>query len=172
MWQKLDELDRDGLLRLQRLPGAPIWQPMARGISLSGDGAGYLLFALLLAELGGARGVAFLFAGLAAFAVELPIYWLLKNSLRRGRPCHVLGEVMASVEPHDRFSLPSGHTAAAFIFASLLAWYWPPLAGVAFAWASLVGLSRVLLGVHYPGDVLVGAGLGLWSAQLGLSWVG
>ncbi|MBY6019198.1 phosphatase PAP2 family protein [Ferrimonas balearica] len=171
MWQRMDHWDRELMMRLQRLPAPTLWRPTARWVSLSGDGAGYLLFALLLAELGGARGQQFLLAGLAAYALELPTYWLLKNTLKRARPCHNMGGVVAVVDPHDKFSLPSGHTAAAFLFATLLAWYWPPLMPLAYGWATLVGVSRVLLGVHYPGDIVAGASLGLWAAHMGLYWI-
>ncbi|MBY5922572.1 phosphatase PAP2 family protein [Ferrimonas balearica] len=171
MWQRMDSWDRGLMLQLQRLPAPGFWRPAARWLSLSGDGAGYLLMALLIAELGGSRGHLFLLAGLAAYALELPLYWLLKNTLKRARPCHNLGGVVAAVDPHDKFSLPSGHSAAAFLFATLLAWYWPPLAPLAYGWATLVGLSRVLLGVHYPGDIVAGASLGLWAANMGLFWV-
>ncbi|MBY6187325.1 phosphatase PAP2 family protein [Marinobacter hydrocarbonoclasticus] len=170
MWQTLDSLDRGLMTRLQAMPAPHYWRPAARWVSLSGDGAGYLLMALLLAEAGGMRGQQFLLAGLVAYALELPLYWLLKNTLKRARPCHNMGGVVAAVDPHDKFSLPSGHSAAAFLFATLLAWYWPPLAVLAYGWAALVGLSRVLLGVHYPGDIVAGATLGLWAGHLGLYW--
>lgn len=167
MWHQLDSFDRNLMVRMHHLPYTGLWRLLSRQISLSGDGAGYFLFALLIAGSGGARGLDFLLVGLAAFAIELPVYWLLKNSLKRARPSHGLG-LMALVEPHDKFSLPSGHSAAAFVMAGLLAWYWPPLALVAYGWASLVALSRVMLAVHYPGDVLAGAALGTWSIQVAL----
>ena len=63
-------------------------------------------------------------------------------------------------------SFPSGHTAAAFAFATgvgrELAWAGPPL----YALAALVGYSRVHTGVHYPLDVIVGALAGVALGEL------
>ena len=59
------------------------------------------------------------------------------------------------VEP-DRFSFPSGHSAAAMSVAFVYAFAFPQLAIVLVPLAFLVGASRVCLGVHYPGDVLIG----------------
>jgi len=64
-------------------------------------------------------------------------------------------------------SFPSDHTAAAFFVVTLLvahrkSWWW------ALVLASLVGLSRIAVGVHYPSDVLVGAGLGVTLAVVAL----
>ena len=56
----------------------------------------------------------------------------------------------------DRFSFPSGHSAAAMSIAFAYAMVFPSIAAVLIPLAVLVGLSRVVLGVHYPGDVLIG----------------
>lgn len=67
-------------------------------------------------------------------------------------------------------SLPSGHTITAFtlvgvlILSASLNRPWAILGGMVFA--GLVGLSRIVVGVHWPIDVLVGAGLGLLAAVL------
>ncbi|QIZ78923.1 phosphatase PAP2 family protein [Ferrimonas lipolytica] len=171
MWHFLDSHDRALMMRLQTLPNPHYWQRSARLFSLSGDGAGYLVFALLMASFDGVSGRQFLWSGLASFAIELPLYWLLKNGLKRNRPCHAVLGIAAIVQPHDKFSLPSGHSAAAFVFATLLTWYWPPLAPIVYLWAGLVGCSRVILGVHYLGDVVAGAALGYWAAKLGIYWL-
>jgi undecaprenyl-diphosphatase len=56
----------------------------------------------------------------------------------------------------DRFSFPSGHSAAVMSVAFIHAANFHSLAVLMIVLATLVGFSRVKLGVHYPGDVLVG----------------
>jgi undecaprenyl-diphosphatase len=91
---------------------------------------------------------------------------------KRPRPCDFLLDLTAHVTPSDKFSLPSGHTAAACLMASIVAHYYPPFAVLAYSWAALIGLSRVLLGVHYPSDVVAGMLLGITIASLSISILG
>jgi undecaprenyl-diphosphatase len=115
------------------------------------------------------HGHSFALAGAAAYAVELPLYKILKNTIKRDRPFAVLAEIHSAVVPIDRFSFPSGHTAAAVIMATLLAHFFPMLSVPAFIWAALVAFSRIYLGVHYPTDTVAGVALGFFSAQVGLA---
>ena len=108
--------------------------------------------------------------GVAAFAMELTFYYLIKKNIRRPRPHQRLRRVQCLIAPPDEFSFPSGHTAAAFLMACLISTAFPVLMVPVFGWAFLVGFSRVYLGVHYPTDVLAGMVLGVASAQWGL-WV-
>jgi undecaprenyl-diphosphatase len=68
------------------------------------------------------------------------------------------------VEVPDRFSFPSGHACAAMSVAIGFAVAFPALAAPLLVLAWLVGFSRVVLGVHYPGDVLVGQAIALITA--------
>ena len=110
----------------------------------------------------------YLLAAFAAFACELTLYYILKKNIKRPRPFRKFQGVRNFIAPPDEFGFPSGHTAAAFLMAFLLAAAWPAIAVPAFLWAGCVGFSRVYLGVHYPTDVLAGVVLGLTSAQAGL----
>lgn len=140
-----------------------------RWISRTGDGHLYLAGGLILWFFEPQYGDLFLYTALTAYALELPVYLLLKKSLRRQRPCDLLRNFRAHISPSDKFSLPSGHTAAAFLMASLLAHFYPPFALVVYLWATTIGLSRVLLGVHYPSDILAGACLGLCISMFSLN---
>lgn len=143
-----------------------------RAVSRSGDG---WLQVVVIACLLAVPDALYRNAGLALmllFAIERGVYWILKNSLRRRRPPHVLPSFQAMLQASDQFSFPSGHTSAAF----LLAWSvfaMDPLTGMlAFAWAGAVGVSRVMLGVHFPTDILAGAALGSVIAQIHVAtWI-
>ncbi|SRR5258708_7741263 len=80
---------------------------------------------------------------------------MVKRSVGRPRPS-TSGDVTSVVAEPDRFSFPSGHSAASMAVAFGYAMAFPhlalPLALIAF----IVGASRVVLGVHFPGDVLIG----------------
>lgn len=141
--------------------------PVALWISRMGDGWLYLLIGMgAWLTLGWEQG--YFAALLLGFAIERPVYYVLKNSLRRDRPFHVLA-IKNQVSPSDQFSFPSGHTSAAFMFASITASFFPALAIPLGIWALLVGFSRIVLGVHYPTDVMVGMLMGMSLAQLALA---
>lgn len=138
-------------------------------ISKTGDGHLYLAVGLILWAFDPKDGPLFLYTALLAYALELPIYVLLKKSFKRQRPCELMGYLNAHIKPSDKFSLPSGHTAAAFLMASLLAHFYPSVSIIVYAWAGVIGLSRILLGVHYPSDILAGATLGITISFLSLN---
>ena len=75
----------------------------------------------------------------------------LKRMVNRERP-----DATALIRCPDRFSFPSGHATAALAVALSYALAWPGLAPLLVPAAVLIGWSRVALGVHYPGDVLIG----------------
>jgi len=159
------------LTRIAGLDGRRFVSLIMPWISHTGNGYYYLLVPFFLYFFNSSSKIAmhFTLAAVVAFCVELPIYKLVKNSIRRNRPCEVVLGVDKRISPSDRFSFPSGHTAAAFIMALLIAHYLPYLAMPCFMWASLVGFSRIYLGVHYPTDILAGMVLGLISGWIGLN---
>lgn len=145
---------------------------VSKGISHSGDGHLYLVLGLLAWYLDTEYGVWFLLAGLLAFAIELPIYWMLKNSFKRRRPEELSALLPAFITPSDRYSLPSGHTSAAFLMATLIEHFYPEIGDAAFLWASLIGAARIFLGVHFFTDIIIGAVLGSLCGGLAISIIG
>jgi undecaprenyl-diphosphatase len=139
-----------------------------KAISKTGDGYLYLVIAFVMFLLDNGHATLFIYTALMAYALEVPIYLILKKMVKRERPSARLSNFKAHITPSDKFSLPSGHTAAAFLMATIIASFYPSLTAVAYVWASLVGLSRILLGVHFPLDVILGAVLGSSLAALSL----
>ena len=125
--------------------------------------------AVALALAGGRNGTRAAVRGMASVGVTSAVVNLvLKPLLRRPRPDR--RGLFRAGGPRIRMpvtrSFPSGHTAAAFAFATgvgrELAWARPPL----YALAAVVGYSRVHTGVHYPLDVIAGALAGVALGEL------
>lgn len=156
----LQELELRLLARVFRQGERRMIRPLARALSRSGDGYLHLLVPALLAFLGARDMDRFaLLLGLS-LALERSLYWSLKNSLRRRRPQDAVPGFRSLITASDQFSFPSGHSSAAFLLATALTLvYGGPLVAM-YLWASGVALSRVLLGVHFPGDTLAGALMG------------
>lgn len=91
-----------------------------------------------------------------------PVKWLVN----RPRPCLALAETRVFRALNNNNSFPSGHTCAAITMALVLSRSFPHVALLLFAVAVMVGISRIYLGVHYPSDVLAGAGIGYFSFSI------
>lgn len=163
------QLDTTAFLWLSRLQDRARILRLARWISRSGDGPLYAALAAIVYVVADDQGTPFVQTGLLAFAIEIPGFMALKALIRRDRPFVQIPNCPFVIKPHDQFSMPSGHTTAAFLMASLTAVCFPVVTVAVYVWASLVGVSRVVLGVHYPGDILAGAVLGQACTWLALS---
>jgi undecaprenyl-diphosphatase len=104
-------------------------------------------------------------------ALALAAYKLIKLSSRRDRPLHRRPGLITTVAPLDRYSFPSGHTMHAVGFSSIALQHEPWLAILLVPLTILISASRVVLGLHYPTDVMVGAALGIALAQLSIKLV-
>jgi undecaprenyl-diphosphatase len=105
----------------------------------------------------------------AAVLLAEPLAILLKGMSDRARPPIADPGLAALTSVPASASMPSGHALTAFAAAGVVAALHPRLRVAALAAASLVALSRVYLGVHFPSDVVVGAAAGLLLAALALA---
>ena len=158
--QRLHQFDSRLLARLFRQGERRAIVPLARAISRSGDGYLHLLIPLALAA-AGAQSIGSLTTLLGlALILERGLYWVLKNGLKRRRPQEIVPGFRSLIIASDQFSFPSGHSSASFLLATALCLVYGPALVIMFLWAALVALSRVVLGVHFPGDTLAGALMG------------
>lgn len=139
-----------------------------RAVSWLGDGIFWYSLMLALLVNHGAAGVLpvlhMVFVGFVCTAA----YKMVKRSTLRPRPYQALRTVARGATPLDRFSFPSGHTLHAVAFSLVAAAHFPPLAVLLVPFTLLVAASRVVLGLHYPSDVLAGAALGALIAGASL----
>ncbi len=91
--------------------------------------------------------------------ITAALVMLIKFSVRRRRPEGAWGRIYRNTDPH---SFPSGHAARAAMLMVLAQYLGPSWFSLTMLiWAPLVGLARIVMGVHYLSDVIAGMGLGL-----------
>lgn len=136
-------------------------------VSRLGDGVFWYSLMALIVLVEGWDGIA-ASAHLAATGCSaLFLYRRLKRWTRRARPCNADARIRAWVAPLDEYSFPSGHTLHAVAFSLVAITHYPVLAWVLLPFTASIAVSRVVLGVHYPSDVIAATVIG--SALAGCS---
>lgn len=167
LFLRADQAERRLCLLANAAARRRLLRGLFRGVSRLGDGViWYTLMASMPLWLGWAAGLRAALQMLAVGAVGLALYKVLKRTLVRERPFVGLVGIECAMPPLDRYSFPSGHTLHAVAFTVVAVGHVPWLAVALVPFALLVAASRVVLGLHYPSDVAVGALLG---ATLALS---
>jgi len=157
-----DALDRSVSDAIAKTPSPTLNVPM----TWISNAANYSLlsFAIagVLAATRGQRGRRAAIRGLTAVgATSFMANVVAKNLFPRRRPTRSFVATGRSARMPASSSFPSGHTASAFAFAAAVTTDFPHLSLPLYGLAMLVGYDRVLMGVHYPSDVMGGAVLGL-----------
>lgn len=142
---------------------------LLRLVSRLGDGVFWYALIALIALFGGVRGQRAALHMAVVGVVAATLYRVLKRWTRRPRPFRSHADITAYIAPLDEFSFPSGHTLHAVGFTLVALAYFPWLAPLLVPFTLLVALSRVVLGVHYPSDVLAATLVGVVLVQV--SWV-
>jgi undecaprenyl-diphosphatase len=135
-----------------------------------GDGVAWYVLILALPVIYGAPALRPAIAMALTGALGVLLYSLLKRVFVRERPFITHASIDLAAAPLDRYSFPSGHTLHAVSFAWQATAHFPELGWVLLPFAALVAGSRVVLGLHYPSDVLAGAAVGAALAELGLAF--
>ncbi|MBV9303565.1 MAG: phosphatase PAP2 family protein [Acidobacteriaceae bacterium] len=126
----------------------------------AGDGWLWYLTGLFIFIFGGQNRFPAIASAGSAAAAGIGIFALTKKFSSRKRPFEIEPHCWAKLLPPDRFSFPSGHTITAFSVAISLSQFYPVLLPALLFCAVSIAISRILLGMHFLSDVIVGALIG------------
>jgi undecaprenyl-diphosphatase len=161
-WQRLEigSGERRLCLAMNRWGARRALMRLFRLVSRLGDGMFWYALIVVLAASGSYRGLEAALQMTVVGTVASVLYRSLKRWTKRPRPFRAHAEITPYIAPLDEFSFPSGHTLHAVSFSLIaLAWF-PWLAPLLVPFTVLVAMSRVVLGMHYPSDVLAATLIG------------
>lgn len=163
-----DRIDRAVYAGIARTPTPSLDRGMRRLSAAADRSRLNILCAIALALVGGHKGRHAARVGLTSVAVTSGLVNVLVKPVARrrrpDRPGAAVPEERRVPMPRSR-SLPSGHSASAFAFATGVGGTMPRAGSALRLLAAAVAYSRVHTGVHYPGDVVAGALVGATLAQ-------
>jgi undecaprenyl-diphosphatase len=139
-------------------------------ISWLGDGVFWYSLMLMLPIFYGTAALSVSARMAAVGLAGVLIYKLVKSSTERLRPFMVDERIELGTAPLDKYSFPSGHTLHATAFSIVVLYYMPELGWLVIPFALLVAMSRIILGLHYPTDVLAGALIGALLSTVALAF--
>ena len=134
-----------------------------------GDGIVWYVLVAVLPLLYGAAALRPVLVMAITGVLGVVLYSFLKRTFVRERPFITHAAIDRAAAPLDRYSFPSGHTLHAVCFTWQASAHFPELMWVLLPLAALIAASRVVLGLHYPSDVLAGGALGAALAVAGLA---
>jgi undecaprenyl-diphosphatase len=161
VWQFIEARDHDVMRRVHHWR-APRWLRVWM-VSSTRLGDGWIWYSVGIALLlfgGDLRFIAFA-ASASAEAAAVALFRIVKNTRKRKRPCQLEAHCWSNVLPPDQFSFPSGHSMSAFAIAIPLCIFYPELQAPLLGLSVSIALSRVILGMHFVSDVVVGSLLGI-----------
>ncbi|MFV1975299.1 MAG: phosphatase PAP2 family protein [Candidatus Scalindua sp.] len=120
-----------------------------------------ILIGILLVKGGRMGRLAVVGIILLIIVTDLTGYRVLKELFQRARPCIVLPDVLLPIGCTGAYSFPSNHALNNFAAAAFFTKLFPGYKTVLFVTASLLAISRVYLGLHYPSDIIAGAAIGM-----------
>lgn len=166
---RVDAAEYGLCLRLNHGAAFPVPRRIFQLASRLGDGVIWYLLIMVLPCLYGRPALRPAVVMALTGALGLAVYKVLKRAFVRERPFITHAAIDRAMAPLDRYSFPSGHTLHAMSFTLQACVHFPQLSWVLVPLALTIAASRVVLGLHYPTDVLAGAVLGALLGALGLS---
>jgi len=165
----MDQHELGICLALNRLSAIESVRHFFAVVSRLGNGVFWYVLMLLLPLIYGMAAIHTSIVMAVTGGLGVILYKALKQNLVRQRPCIHHQNIHQGTAMLDYYSFPSGHTLHAFSFSLVAINAFPELAIVLLPFTLLVALSRVILGLHYPSDVLVGASLGSILAGIAIN---
>ncbi|OTG84758.1 phosphatase PAP2 family protein [Acinetobacter sp. ANC 4648] len=161
---KILDLDLRGCIYLNHLSHTQNIALFFKIISRLGDGVfWYAMLILIWIQKSLAYGFQLFYIVLSG-SLGTGIYKFLKHKTTRPRPYQVHQVIILGERPLDHFSFPSGHTLHAVMATIVLGYIQPLMLFLMLPFTVLVALSRMVLGLHYPTDVIIGALIGATMA--------
>lgn len=160
VWNRIETRDHRLMRRVHQWR-PPHWFRMYMVFATRlGDGWLWYGIGTLIAIFGGPHRFRAVWAIGAAAGIGILLFRVVKLISRRRRPCEIEPHCWSSMTPPDEFSFPSGHSIAAFAVTVAAGSFYPELLWFLLPLAVSIAVSRIILGMHFLSDVVVGSSIG------------